>query len=185
MHLGVLLHWLVSAIAVGKDRDTTGWKACGSIPASLNKAPFLRFCRTLEIAESTVGGAFLHGAELSDSFVSLFSLSVPREFSGWILGFGSKPRADRLLGWLELRDLAVQATARAIRTLHDAQRLLALAIAQLHYNWESSRSSGTRYGALLREIRKVWPRFPLISSSPVQWNGAPPVDSVNALGRRF
>ena len=74
MHLGVLLHWLVSAIAVGKDRDTTGWKACGSIPASLNKAPFLRFCRTLEIAESTVGGAFLHGAELSDAFVSLFSL---------------------------------------------------------------------------------------------------------------
>ena len=100
MHLGVLLHWLVSAIAVGKDRDTTGWKACGSIPASLNKAPFLRFCRTLEIAESTVGGAFLHGAELSDAFVSLFSLSVPREFSGWILGFGSKPRADPLLFWL-------------------------------------------------------------------------------------
>ena len=102
MHLGVLLHWLVSAIAVGKDRDTTGWKACGSIPASLNKAPFLRFCRTLEIAESTVGGAFLHGAELSDAFVSLFSLSVPREFSGWILGFGSKPRADRLLGYYSI-----------------------------------------------------------------------------------
>ena len=169
MHLGVLLHWLVSAIAVGKDRDTTGWKACGSIPASLNKAPFLRFCRTLETAESTVGGAFLHGAELSDAFVSLFSLSVPREFSGRILGFGSKPRADRLLGWLELRDLAVQAIARAVRTLHDAQRhggLLASGISQIHYSWEGSRNSYTWFGSILREIRGVRPRFSLISSSP-------------------
>ena len=113
VYLGVLLHWFLSAIAAGKDRDTTGLKAFGSISAPLNKAPFLPLYRTLEIAESTVGGAFLHGAELWGAFVSLFSLSVPREFSGWLLGFGSKPRADRLLGWLELRDLAVQATARA------------------------------------------------------------------------
>ena len=130
----------------------------------------------------------LHGAELWGAFVSLFSLDVPRAFSGWLLGFGSKPRADRLIGCVEVRDLAVQATARAVRTLHDAQRhggLLALAISQLHYNWESSRTSDTWYGLLLREIHTVWPRFKLTSSSPVQWSGAPPVDSVDTLGRRF
>ena len=102
VYLGVLLHWFLSAIAAGKDRDTTGLKAFGSISAPLNKAPFLPLYRTLEIAESTVGGAFLHGAELWGAFVSLFSLSVPRESSGWLLGFGSKPRADRLLGYYSI-----------------------------------------------------------------------------------
>ena len=145
----------------------------------------------MDIAESTVGGAFLHGAELWGSFVSLFSLDGPREFSGWLLGFGSKPRADWLSGWLEFRDLAVKAIARPVLTLHDAQRhggLLALAISQLHCNWESSRSSDTwygDYGLFLREIHAVCPRFSLISSSPVQWRGAPPVDSVSTMGRRF
>ena len=60
-----------------------------------------------------------------------------------------------------------------------------MAISQLHYNWESSRTSDTWYGLLLREIHTVWPRFKLTSSSPVQWSGAPPVDSIDTLGRRF
>ena len=63
--------------------------------------------------------------------------SLTREFAAWLLGFGSRPSAERLIGWVELRDLAVQATARAVRTLHDAQRhdgLLALAVCQLHFN---------------------------------------------------
>ena len=37
----------------------------------------------------------------------------------------------------------------------------------------------------MREIRAVWPRSSLISSSHVQLKGAPPVDSVNTLRKRF
>ena len=114
--------------------------------------------------------------------------SVSREFVGWLLGFGSRPCAERLIVWLELRDLAVQATARAVRTLHDAQRhggLLALAGSQLHFNWESARDSITWYGQLLLEIHTVWPRFKLSCVSGISWTGAPPVDKVETLGRRF
>ena len=150
-----------------------GWlkrgSPCLAIKGSFESTPFQPFYWTLAIAESTVSGAFLHGAELWGAFVSLFSLDVPRAYSGWLLGFGSKPRADRLLGWVEVRDLAVQATARAVRTLHDAQRhggLLASGISQIHYSWEGSRNSYTWFGSILREIRGVRPRFSLISSSP-------------------
>ena len=120
--------------------------------------------------------------------------SLAKAFSGWLLGFGSKPKADRLHGWIRHVDLHVQATARAVRTLHDARRhggLLALAIKQLHYNWESARAEDketTWYGLLNKEIRTVWPRFKLDSSSVIGWSGAPPpspLDPKDTLGRRF
>ena len=84
--------------------------------------------------------------------------------------------------------LVVQATARAVRTLHDAQRhggLLALAVSQFHFNWESDRNSITWFGQLLEEIHAVWPRFKLSCGSDISWTGAPPVDKVETLGRRF
>ena len=89
---------------------------------------------------------------------------------------------------MELRDLAVHATARAVRTLHGAQRhggLLALAVCQLHFNWESSRNSITWFGQLLQEIHAVWPRFKLSCASGISWTGVPPADKVETLGRRF
>ena len=82
----------------------------------------------------------------------------------------------------------MQATARAVRTLHDAQRhggLLALAVSQFHFNWESDRNSITWFGQLLKEIHAVWPRFKLSCDSGISWTGAPPVDKVETLGRRF
>ena len=121
------------------------------------RRPSPPFYRVLEVAESTVGGAFLHGGELWGAFTSSLPSSLPREkkkrrkrilkgrrkkeekekgslsreFAGWLLGFGSRPCSERLIGWVELRDLAVQATARAVRALQDAQRhggLLALSL---------------------------------------------------------
>ena len=89
---------------------------------------------------------------------------------------------------MELRDLAVQATARAVRTLHDAQRhggLLVLAVCQLHFNWESDQDSITWYGQILQEIHAVWPRFKLSCASGISWTGVPPADKVETLGRRF
>ena len=120
--------------------------------------------------------------------------SLAKAFSGWLLGFGSKPKAERLHGWIFHADLHVQATARAVRTLHDARRhggLLALAIKQLHYNWESARAEDkatTWYGLLNKEVRTVWPRFMLDSSSVIGWSVAPPpspFDPKDSLGRRF
>ena len=90
VYLGVLLHWFLPAIAAEKDRDTTGLKAFGSSSASLNKAPFLPFHQTLEIAESTVGGAFLHGAELWGAFISLFFSRSPTR----ILRVASRVRVE-------------------------------------------------------------------------------------------
>ena len=213
-YLGVMSHWQKSAVVAGEAREALGWKAFGSISASLESVPYLPFYRVLEVAESTVGGAFLHGGELWGAFTSSLPSSLPREkkkrrkrilkgrrkkeekekgslsreFAGWLLGFGSRPCSERLIGWVELRDLAVQATARAVRALHDAQRhggLLALAISQLHFNWESSRNSITWFGQLLQEIHDVWPRFKLSCTSGISWTGAPPADKVETLGRRF
>ena len=47
--------------------------------ASLDNVPYLPFYRVLEVAESTVGGAFLHGGELWGAFCSLLSSAMPRE----------------------------------------------------------------------------------------------------------
>ena len=101
-------------------------------------------------------------------------------------------RADRLLGWVELRDFDILATARAVRTLHDARRyggLLSLAIKQLHFNWESARNEVTWYGELLGAIRSVWPRFSLQCFDEIRWSGAPASsafsDSKDNLGRLF
>ena len=63
MYLGVFLDWLSAADAAGTAREATGWKAFGSITAFLRCVPFLPFFLTLEVAESTTGGAFLYGAE--------------------------------------------------------------------------------------------------------------------------
>ena len=104
---GVLLHWLESATAAGIDRDSIGWKAFGSISASLKGAPFgpsLPFHLTKEVVVGFVEVAYLSGSELWGAFVSLFPKHVVQSFSSWLLGFGSKPSVERLLGWVELRD---------------------------------------------------------------------------------
>ena len=98
-------------------------------------------------------------------------------------------RADRLLGWVELRDFDVLATARAVRTLHDARRhggLLSLAIKQLHFNWESARNEVTWYGEVLGAIRSVWPRFSLECTDEIRWSPATSAfsDSKDNLGCR-
>ena len=99
------------------------------------------------------------GSELWGAFVYLFPSTLSKNCSSWLLGLGDKPSAERLYGWVELRDLSGQATARAVRTLHDARRhggLLALAIRQLHFKWESARQEITWYGQFLNEVCKVW-----------------------------
>ena len=73
VYLAILLHWLSAADAAGTAREATGWKAFGSITAFLRCVPFLSFFRTLAVAESTTGGAFLYGAELWGAFISLMS----------------------------------------------------------------------------------------------------------------
>ena len=78
-YLGVLSHWQRSAVVAGEAREALGWKAFGSISASLDNVPYLPFYRVLEVAESTVGGAFLHGGELWGAFASSLSSSLPRE----------------------------------------------------------------------------------------------------------
>jgi hypothetical protein len=72
-------HWQKSAVVAGEAREALGWKAFGSISASLESVPYLPFYRVLEVAESTVGGAFLHGGELWGAFASSLSSSLPRE----------------------------------------------------------------------------------------------------------
>ena len=94
MYLGVFFHWLSTAAAAATAREATGWKVFGSISESLRSVPFLLFFRTLEVAESTTGGAFLYGAELCSAFISLIPSSLAKAFSGWLLCFGSKRRAS-------------------------------------------------------------------------------------------
>ena len=190
MYLGVFFHWLSTAAAAATAREATGWKVFGSISESLRSVPFLLFFRTLEVAESTTGGAFLYGAELCSAFISL--RSPKPSLVGFFVSVPNVELADRLHGWIRYYDLNFQATARAVRTLHAARRhgcLLALAIKQLHYNWESSRGAETWYGMFNKKIRAVWPRFKLDCSSEIGWSGAPPAsspfDPKDKLGRRF
>ena len=80
------------------------------------------------------------------------------EFPGYEV-FAQPRRFGRKKGGVALLlsshvDLHVQATARAVRTLHDARRhggLLALAIRQLHYNWESPRAEDNRLGTIAEQ----------------------------------
>ena len=150
--------------------------------------------RLVEIVESIVGGAFFFGVEACGPFLSEFQPSLSRSYAGWILGFGSRPRAEGLLGGIRLRNLdtlALDRALRTLRTLHEAQQhggLLELAIKQLHYNWESSRASSTWFGHLLRETRQIWPRFLFACAPSPSWYGSPTAhtqDSKDSLNHRF
>ena len=50
-----------------------------SLVLSLKPQPFYR---TQEVAESTTGGAYLYGAELSGAFQSLFPSDLSKPFKG-------------------------------------------------------------------------------------------------------
>ena len=181
VYLGVLLHWFLSAIAAGKDRDHYRIKGLWIHLRFIKQGPILTVlsnpgnCR--EYSRRCVPARRGAMGRFCFAFFSLGSTRILRVASRIRVETACRPA------------IGLAGTQRpgstgdcACGTLHDAQRhggLLALAISQRHYNRESSRSSDTWYGALLREIRAVWPRFSLISSSPVQWKDAPPVDSVD------
>ena len=78
---------------------------------------------------------------------------------------GFKPRTlDRCRGWVNIKELDVEAESRALRALQDAVShggLLARAVIQLQLNFEHAGKNGSKtwMGKLLKSIRKTWPRF--------------------------
>ena len=187
VYLGVLEAATEGATAAWEAREADGWKAFGATCAELRLAPFLPLFRSQEVAQATVGGAYQYGAEWWGPFVPDGASRVSRQHRAWLLGFGKQVRPARLLGWIPLPDLDLQAGARALRMLEEAPRrggLLARAVAQLQANWAAARGQrrkrGTWYGARLAMAREAWPGW-LGTLPPPAFSLTDPQD----LGRCF
>jgi exonuclease III len=191
-YLGIIFERVQTAIVAWESRHDSGIKALGALRCSLRIAPFLPFYRTVEVGESTVGGASLYGAELSAPFRRDVSSELGDSFSAWLLGLGGI-RPARRVGWVEFRDLDLLASSRALRVLCEAKReggLLALAVCQLFRNWDSAgrRDRGNTWmGGLLRIGRRAWPGFRIICSdgSTVEWGAVQCLEENESLSVRF
>ena len=106
--LGSLFHWKGTVASAWADRENTALKAFGALVGSLCLVPFLPFSRVKEVAYTTVGGAYLFGAELWAPFIPRAGRTsgsrVSRDVLAWIMGLGSA-RLDGCRGWVELHEL--------------------------------------------------------------------------------
>ena len=137
VYLGLLFHWKESGAATWADRESTAYKAFGSLLGALHLVPFLPFNRVSEVVGSIVGGAYLYGAEVWAPFIPRSGATpgsrISRQVLSWVTGMGSA-RVDRCRGWVNIRELDVEAESRALRALQDAVShggLLATAVIQL------------------------------------------------------
>jgi len=147
VYLGVLYDWRLGPTSALELRDDKGWEVLGALKNSLRLVPFLPFARVAEMGEAMVGGTFLYSAELWAPYLDLRKARVPRAYAAWLHGFGKQARADRLVGWVPVRDLDIKAETAVLRMLADAQihgGLLQRALGQLWRNWSTraSRDSG-------------------------------------------
>ncbi len=181
VYLGILFCFDETAEAAYRQRAAAGTKALGAVKSSLRLAPFLPFHRTVEVGESTTGGAYLYGAEMWAPFLPAQGSVIGRQYFSWLHGFG-RARLSRMRGWFLLRELDAQAEARAVRLIEDARThggLLALAVGQLVSNWESvvdARYKRTQMwmGKFLHMVHRTWPGFRIAASGGrVEWQGGP------------
>ena len=103
VYLGALFHWKQTAKSAWVDRENTAFKAFGALVGSLCLVPFLPFSRVKEVVYTTVGGAYLFGAELWAPFIPRAGRTpgsrVSRDVLAWIMGLSSA-RLDRCGGWM-------------------------------------------------------------------------------------
>jgi len=181
VYLGILFCFDEVAEAAYRHRAAAGTKALGAVKSSLRLAPFLPFHRTVEVGESTTGGAYLYGAEMWAPFLPIQGSAVGRQYFSWLHGFG-RARLSRMRGWFLLRELDTQAEARSIRVIEDACShggLLALAVGQFLVNWESVTDIRYRreqlwLGKFLHMVHRTWPGFRIAATGGrVEWHGGP------------
>ena len=121
--------------------------------------------------ESATGGAYLYAAEMWAPFLPVQGSPVSRQYCSWLLGFG-RARVSRMRGWFLIRELDVQAEARAVRVIEDACAhggLLALAVCQLLSTWEEMADERYKHtqlwmGRFLHMVRRTWPGFRIVAT---------------------
>ena len=182
--LGSLFHWKGTVASAWADRENTALKAFGALVDSLSLVPVLLFSRLKEVAyttDTTVGGAYLFGAELWAPFIPRAGRTsgsrVSRDVLAWIMGLGSA-RLDRCRGWVELRELDDMATGMSLRAIDDAmchEGLLKKAILQLQRNFENAgrKACKTWMGRLIHIVRVTWPNFRVVTMPTLRLSGVP------------
>ena len=183
VHLGALFYWKQTVGPAWADTENTAFKAFGASVGSLCLVPFLPFSRVEEVY-TTVGGAYLFGAELWAPFIPRAGRTpgsrVSRDVLAWIVGLGSA-RLDRCRGWMELRELDDMATGMALSAIDDAichEGLLKRAILQLQRNFENAgrKACKTWMGRLIHVVRVTWPNFRVVTMPSLRLSGVPPRD---------
>ena len=193
VYLGLSLHWKSNAEVSWADREGTAQKAFGALAGKLYLVPFLPLKRLMQVVLAIVGGCYLYGAEIWAPFIPHLGSSpgsrISKRVLSWIMGF-RHTKVDRCRGWIQARELDVDAESRAVRVIHEAIQnggFLERAIRQLHRNFlKAGRTANqTWMGQVHRMARKVWPRFKLLRHPSLKLVGIPCNGSSSEVAKSY